>query len=142
MPEAAKLGTDDFILADFRCCEMKGDVQAGDEILLDAQFRDIERVAHVFGVHEQVNLAVHRNGHLSGYDVVFGILVVCSVEAKEVCIAFTDLVGVQRAKLSIRTGVAEIKCELSSLDLNRDGIGCGRSEIDAGPRLYPKHPQS
>ena len=119
MPEATKLGTDDFVLADFCCGEMKRDVQAGDEILLDAQFGDIEGVSHVLRMHQQMDLAVHRNGHLSGHDIIFGILIVGGVEAKEVRVGLTDLVGVQRAERSVGAGIAEIKCELSRLHLDR-----------------------
>src|SRR5216684_4772305 len=141
VPEATKLRADDFVPADFRCREMNRDVQSGDEILLDAQFGNIERVSYILRMHEQVDLAVHWDGQFSGYDIVFGILVVRSIEAKEIRVSFTDLVGVKRAEPAIRTGVAEIKCKLSSLDLNRHRIGRGRSEIDAGPRLCAKNAQ-
>src|SRR5437879_13045172 len=46
-----------------------------------------------------------------------------------------------RAKLSIRTGVAKIEGELSSLDLNRHGVSRGRSEIDVSPSLDSEHAQ-
>ena len=125
MPEAAKLGADDFVLADFGCREMNRDVQSGDEILLDAQFRDIERVAHILGMHEQVDLAVHGNRHLRGYDVVLGILIVRSIEAEEIRVGLADLVGVNWAELSIRAGIAEIKCELSRLHLDGQRFAAG-----------------
>ena len=86
--------------------------------LLDAQFRDIKRVAYVFGVHEQMDLPVHGNGHLCGYDIVLGILVVCGIQAIEVRVGLADLIRVQGAEGAIRTGIAEIKCKLSCLRLN------------------------
>src|SRR5229473_7284427 len=142
MSEAAKLGADDFVPADFRRREMNRNVQARDEILLYAQFRNVERVSYVLRVHEQMDLAVHRNSHLSGDDVVFRILVVRSIETKEICVGFADFVGMKRPEGSVRPGIAEIKCELSGLDLNWHRIGRRRSEIDAGPRLGSKHAQS
>src|SRR5271155_301949 len=93
-------------------------------------------------MHEQVDLAVHRDCHLSGDDVVFGILVVRGVETKKVRVRFTDLVGVKRTEGSVGTGVAKIKCKLPRLDLNRHRIGRGRSEIHTGPRLYAEYTQS
>ena len=79
-------------------------------------------MSHVFRVHQQVDLPVHRDGHLSGHNVVFGILVVCGVEAEEVRVGLTDLVRVQRPERSVRAGVAEIKSKLSRLHLNRHRI--------------------
>ncbi len=96
--EATKLGTDDFVFADFRCREMNRDVQSRNEILLDSQFRDVEGVSDVLRMHQQVDLAVHRDGHLGCHDVVFGILVACGIEAKEVRVGLTDLVSMQRTE--------------------------------------------
>ena len=42
MPEAAKLGADDFILANFGCGKVQRNVQSGNKVLLDAQLRDKE----------------------------------------------------------------------------------------------------
>src|ERR1700736_4837913 len=92
-------------------------------------------------MHQQVNLAVHRNGHLSGYDVVFGILVVSRIIPKDVGLGLVDLVGVKWPKVSVRTGIAEIKGKLSRLHLDWHGIGRGRSEIDTRPSLRSEHTQ-
>src|SRR5580658_1897142 len=142
MPEAAKLGADDFVLSDFCCREMNREIQARDEILLDTQFGDVEGMAHVLRMHEQVDLAIDGDGHLSGNDVVFGSLVVRGIEPEEICVSLADLVGVNWAEDSVRTGIAEIKGELTGLDLDRQRISSRRGEIDAGPRLYAEHTQS
>src|SRR5260370_34781442 len=93
-------------------------------------------------MHEQVNLTIRRDRQLGGDDIVFGILIVRSIEAKKIRVGFADLVGVQWAESSVGSGVAEIECELSRLHLNWHRIGRGRSEVDTGPRLCPKHTQS
>src|SRR6266446_317409 len=142
MPEAAKLGTNDFVPADFRRGEMNRDVQSRNEILLDSQFGDVEGVPYILRVHQQVDLAVHRDCQLSAYDIVLGVLVVCGIKTIKVRVGFADQVRMKRAERAIRTGVAEIKCELSCLDLNRHRIRRRRSEIDAGPSLGPEHAQS
>src|SRR5580693_4546603 len=98
-------------------------------------------MAHILRMHEQMDLAVYRDGHLSGDDVVFGILVVGSIEPEEIRVSLTDLVGVNWAEGSVRAGIAEIKCELPRLHLDRQRVGSGRCEIDAGPRLYAEHTQ-
>ena len=121
---------------------MKRNIQSRDEILLDAQFGDVERMPHVLRMHQQVDLAVDRNRHLGSDDVVFGILVIGSVETKEVRVGLTDLVRVNWAEGSVGARVAEIECELSSLNLYGQRVGGGRSEIDAGPRLCPEYAQS
>ena len=48
----------------------------------------------------------------------------------------------ERTKLSIRTGVAEIESELSGLDLNRHGVGRRRGEIYISPGLHPEDSES
>ena len=69
-------------------------------------------------VHQQVDFPVYGNGHLSGYDVVFGILVVRGVKTVEIACSFVDLIGVNGAELSIRARVAEVKSKLLRLDLD------------------------
>src|SRR5438552_3219776 len=88
-----------------------------------------------------MNLPVRRNGHFSSYDVIFSIGVVVQIESEHILGRLADHLGVNRAKLPIRTGVAKIEGELSSLDLNRHGVSRGGSEIDVSPSLDSKHAQ-
>src|SRR5438552_18790744 len=88
-----------------------------------------------------MNLPVRRNGHFSSYDVIFGIVVVLQIEIEQILGCLSDHVGVNRAKLSIQTGVAKIEGELSSLELNRHGVSRGRSEINVSPSLDAEHSQ-
>ena len=50
---------------------MKRQIQAGNKILLDTQFPDVEGVAEIFGMHQQVDLFIYRDRHFSGDDVIF-----------------------------------------------------------------------
>src|SRR5580704_917592 len=62
MPKTAQLGTENFVLAWLGSGEMNGQVQSGNKILLETKFADIERVAHILGVHQQVDFTIHWNG--------------------------------------------------------------------------------
>src|SRR5271157_107306 len=141
MPEAAELAAHNFIPANFRCREMKLEIQSRHEILMNSQCWNIERVAHVFGVHHQPDFLVHRNGHLGGHDVISGIWIAVGIKAKEVLVGLADLVGVQRAELSVGPGIAEIEGELSGLDLNGQGVSTGRREVDIAPGFYSENSQ-
>src|SRR5438477_7809955 len=46
------------------------------------------------------------------------------------------------AKLSIRTGIAEIESELPSLDLDGHSVGRRRRQIYVGPCLHPENSES
>src|SRR5437868_3573953 len=63
------------------------------------------------------------------------------IETEQILGCLADHVGVNRAKLSIQTGVAKIEGELSSLDLNRHSVSRGSSEIDVSPSLDSEHSQ-
>src|ERR1700722_5840336 len=139
MPKAAELGADDLIFANFRGGEMDRHIQSRDKVLLNAQLRNKEGMSHILGMHEHVNLAVHRNRHLRGDDIVFRILIVRGIQTEKVGIGFADLFGMNRAELSVGAGIAEIKSELTGLDLHRYRIGSRRSEIHAGPCLCTEH---
>src|SRR5437016_2741122 len=69
MPQAAKLGADNLVSADFRCRKVQGNIQPGNEVLLYPQFPHKKRVADVFGMHEQMDFLVDGDGHLRGHDV-------------------------------------------------------------------------
>src|ERR1700719_1770279 len=92
-------------------------------------------------MHQQVDLPVHRNCHLSGYDIVLGIRVMGRIKPKEVGVCLVDLVGVQGPELSIWTRVAEIKRELSGLHLDGHSVRRGWGEIHAGPSFGSEHTQ-
>src|ERR1700716_3903500 len=142
VPKAAKLGTNDFVFANFRGGEMDRQINAGHEILLDAQFRHKEGMSKILGMHEQMYFPVHGHGHLRGYNIVSGFGIVLRVEAEEVLVTFADVVGVQRAKLSMRARVAEVKGKLSRLHLDWHCIRGGWSEVHAGPGLSSEYAQS
>ena len=63
------------------------------------------------------------------------------IEAKEVLCGLVDLFGMNGTELAIRTGIAEIKRELSGLRLHLYGIGGRRREIDTRPSLGAKRSQ-
>src|SRR5882724_102094 len=63
------------------------------------------------------------------------------VEAEELLRAFVNPLRVKSPELSIWTGVAKIKRELTRLHLDRHGIRRWRSEVDAGPCLYAEDSQ-
>src|SRR5579863_1323662 len=141
MPQATELGTDNFVSANLGCCEMERKVEAGHEILLHTQFGHKERMAHVLAVHQQVDLPVHRNGHLGGYDVVLGIGIVVRVNAKKVLVGFAKHLRMNGSKCSVRPGVTEVKSKLPSLNLHRYGISCWRLEINIRPGLDSEEAQ-
>ena len=84
MPQAAKLRADNFVPADLGRGEMHRKIQAGNKILLNAQLRHKERMPDILGVHQQVDFAVHRDGHFGGHDVVFRVRIVVRVQTKEI----------------------------------------------------------
>src|SRR5271157_4318327 len=47
--QAAQLGADNFVLTDFGRREVNRDIQTRNEILLDAEFGNIEGMSHIFG---------------------------------------------------------------------------------------------
>ena len=63
---------------------MDGQIEAGHEILLNAQLSHEERMPHILGVHQQMDLPVYRHRHFGGHDVILGILIVRGIEAEEV----------------------------------------------------------
>src|ERR1039458_8652323 len=136
--QATKLSADNFVLADLGGREVQGNIQPGNKILLHPQLPYKERVPKVFRMHEQMDFLVHRNCHLGGDDVVFGIRIMVEVETKVILRALINEFRVQRSERAIRTGVAEIEGELPGLDLDRHGVGRGWDEIYVGPCLHPE----
>src|ERR1700692_2423085 len=108
MPQAAKLSTYNFVLADLRGRKVHCYIQSRHKILLNPQLRHIERVPYILRMHQQVNLAIHRNRQFSGNDVVLRILLARGIETEEVRIRFADLFGMKRSECSIRSRIAEI----------------------------------
>src|SRR5580704_8457666 len=82
--QTTKLGADDLIAADLVRREMQGKIKSRNKVLLHSQLRDKEGMSHVFGVHEQMNLAVYGDRHLGRDDVVFRVLILGLVDAEEV----------------------------------------------------------
>ena len=70
-----------------------------------------------------MNFPVHRNCHLSGYDVVFRILVMRGVKTIEIASSIVDLIGVDGAELPIRARIAEVKGKLLCLHLDLQRVG-------------------
>ena len=101
----------------------------------DPQLANIERVAHIFGMHQELDFPVHRDRQFPTYDVVLGIRIDRRIQAKEVLVCFIDLLGVACAEFSVRPGIAKIKCELARLCLDLHCIGRCRTEVDRGPRI-------
>ena len=123
MSQAAKLGADDFVLTDLGRGEVQRNIQPGNKILLHPQLPHIKGMSHILRMHEEVDFLVHRDRHLGRHDVVPRIHIMLGVETKDILRSFVDQLGMKGAKLSVRTGIAEIESELSGLDLDRHGIG-------------------
>src|ERR1700735_3283112 len=142
MPEAAKLGADNFVPSDFGGGKVHVHIKAGHKVLLDAQLGNIEGVPHILGVHQEMNFAIDGNSHFGCNNVVLRIGVVSGVEAEEVGIGLADLVSVDGAEGAIGSGIAEVKGELSGLRLDGDGVGRGWGGIDAAPGLGAENSES
>src|ERR1700690_4599541 len=99
-------------------------------------------MSHILGMHEQMNLLIHRDRHLRRHDVVSGIYIMLGIEAKEVLRSLVDEFGMKRSELSVGAGVTEIESELSGLHLDGHGIGRRGSEIHVGPCLYAEDAES
>src|ERR1700723_1840206 len=135
MPQAAKLGADDFKFAGLCGREMHGNFQARNEVLLDAQYRNVERMADVLGMQSEQDGVIHRDNQRTYYHVVASRHIVRRIQTEVISVAIVDLVGMEPAKLAVRTGVAEIKGKLLGLNVNMQGIRSGRRDVDRGPRL-------
>src|ERR1700682_2694850 len=92
-------------------------------------------------MHEQLYFPVHRDSHLSGYDVVFGVGIVGRIKTKEILVSLADQFRVEWAELAIPTGITKIEGKLPGLHLNGQGGRRRWSEIDAGPGLSSEYPQ-
>src|SRR5277367_3041270 len=98
-------------------------------------------MAYVLGVHEEMNFAIYRNGHLRAHDVVAGFHVIGWVEPEVILASFVDLVGMKRGKLSVRAWITKIKCELARLGLDLQGVRLWRCEVDIRPGFLSEHPK-
>src|SRR5271156_6521149 len=132
MAEAAELRADDFILADFRGREMNRNRQAWDRILLQAQFAHVKIVDYVLRVQNQFDLPIYRHGESGNYDVVFAGRIV-GIEAQRIAGRSADLLGVDAAELSVRSGIAEIESELIGGSFDFDGVGFGWRKAGIAP---------
>src|SRR5256885_1928852 len=128
--EAAKLRAHNFILPDFCSCEVQRKIQTGDKVLMNSQLWDEECVSDIFRVHQQMDFAIYGDGHLGSDNVILRVGIMRCIQPKEILVRLIDHVGMSGTKLSVRTGIAEVKRELPSLDLNRHCIGTrGTAEI-------------
>ena len=139
MAQSAKLGADNFIPSDFSGREVHGKIETRNKVLLDAQLPDVEGVAHILCVHQQVDFAVDGYHQLSGDDVIPRLDVVGRVQAKIILVPFVNLVGIDGAEFPIGARIPEVKSELTRLRLDLQSIRPGRREIDIGPRPLAKH---
>src|ERR1700676_475132 len=121
---------------------MHGKIEAWHEVLMDAQRRDVKRMANVLGVHEEMNLLIYRNGQLGSDDVVPGFHVMLGIEAKQILSGLADHLGMNWTKLSILTRITKIKCKLPGLNLDGHGVGRGWREVHPGPSLGSERAQS
>ena len=135
MAQSAQLGADELILARRGRREVQRDHQAGDEVLLDAQFGDIEGMVDVLRVHPQLHRLVDGNHQAAHHDVVPRCRVVGGIEAEEVLGGIAHQLGMHRAELPIGARVAEIECELFTQDLDLQRAGRRRRLIDVGPHF-------
>src|SRR5580698_1137545 len=117
MTKSAELRTQNLEMPRLRGREVKRKVQPRNKILLNSQFADIKRVADVFRVHQEMNLPVYGDGHLGRDDVISRFHVVRGIQPEIVLIPFIDLVGMKRAKLSVRSGISKIEGKLACLRL-------------------------
>ena len=76
------------------------------------------------------------------HDVIFGIRIMVHVQTEEVLAGLADHVGVNGAELSVRAGIAEIKGELSGLDLDRHGVRWGGVKYTFAQAFTPKTPSA
>jgi hypothetical protein len=114
---------------------MQSEIETGYEILLQTQLPDVERVAHILGVHDQVDFAVDRNDELGRLNIIAGRHIVFRIESEEVGVALVNLFRMERAEFPVRPRVVKVERKLSSLHLNRQSVGRSRLKVDLGPSL-------
>src|SRR5581483_1158467 len=85
-----------------------------------------------------MNLAIHGDRHLRGHDVIFGSGIMVHIQPVKVLAGLADHVWMNGTELSVWTGITKVERELPRLDLDRQRIGRGRSEVHIRPRLYTK----
>ena len=130
-----------FVFAGLGRREVQRDDDAGDEVLLQTQFADVEGMADVLGVQREQDGLVDGNGERADDDVVAGGDVVGRIEAEVVAVAVVDFIRVQRAELAVGAGVAEIEGELFGLNVDVHRARFRRSEIDRRPDFRPDERQ-
>src|SRR5271170_3255417 len=118
MTQPAELRAQNLKMSRLRGCEMKGEVQPRHKVLLNPEFANIEGMADVLRMHQEMNLSIYWNGELRRDDVIASFHIVSGIQTEIVLISFVNLVGMKRPKLSVRTRVSKIKSKLSGLCLN------------------------
>src|ERR1700689_1398198 len=68
--------------------------------------------------------------------------IVCGIQSEVVAVAIVNLIGMEPAKLAVRTGVTEIKGKLLGLNVNMQGIHSGRRDVDRSPSFRAEESES
>src|ERR1700735_469413 len=100
MPQAAKLGADDFKFAGLCGREMHGNFQARNEVLLDAQYRNVERMADVLGMQSEKVEGIHGAHQRPNSPADASRHIVRRIQTEVISVAIVDLVGMEPAKLA------------------------------------------
>src|SRR5215813_13004965 len=134
MTEAAKFGTGDLVISNFRGREVHVNDQAGDSVLLEAERRNKEAVNHVDRPQSQIHFTIDRQVHDTADEIVFR----CSVIRIQANGAFVsggriNQFGLGSAELAVGAGVAEVPGELHAGDFDGHRSGLGRLKTLGGP---------
>src|ERR1700683_995879 len=135
MAQSTKLCTNNFIPARFCCREVKRNIEAGDNVLLQAQLGDIKIVDHVLGVQRKQDRSVNGNGQASNDDIVSSGNIIRGIQSEIVATSITDLVCMDRSNPPIGAGITEEESKLLSLDVDMQGVLVCRSHIHRRPNL-------
>src|SRR5579864_900553 len=122
VPQAAQLRAGNFISAGLVRLEVKGNLHAGDDILLQSQLAHKEVVDDVAGAKNQQDRLAGRHLERGAGEIVFAGGIV-GIDAERIAVGIVDLLDVKAAKLSVRPGVPEAPGELLAHYLDAQRIG-------------------
>src|SRR5271170_4882721 len=137
MPQTTKLRADNLELSSLGGREMYRDVEPRNDVLLNAQFGNVEGMNHVLRVHGQQNGLVHRDGERTHHDIVASGNIIGRIEPVIIPVSIADLVWMDRSELAVGSRVTEPEGELFGLQINAQRIGIRRREINRGPHFRP-----
>src|SRR6202050_3123470 len=135
MAQSTKLCTTNFIPARFCCREVKRNIEAGDNVLLQAQLGDVKIVNHVLGVQRKQNRSVDRNRQATNYNIVSSGNIVRGIQSKIVSTPVADLLRMDRSKHPIGAGISEKESKLLSLDVAVQCVLVCGSHVHRRPNL-------